>query len=295
MIIASPAQRPPARGLRRAVNALAALGVVLLLAACSSLRLGYNNADTLLVYSLDSYLDLDDLLAWHRSTQLQAYARVLDDTERRVVGNGRVGADDVLAFQQSVSEKLMTLGERASPQLARLARTLTPAQVDHLADRLARDGAKARRELLEIAGSEALDDRVKAYVERAQSWLGAISEEQREIVRTTLAARPSGPQLWLEERERRQRDLVALLRKIVDEKPSERIAADWLRAYFAQLDRPADEARSARLQENRHDNAQLIAQLINTATPGQKAALASKLRGYAQDFNALASAHGARS
>jgi hypothetical protein len=77
-------QRAPAQGLRRAVHALAALGVVLLLAACSSLRLGYNNADTLLVYSLDSYLNLDDaqqelarervseLLAWHRSTQLQA-------------------------------------------------------------------------------------------------------------------------------------------------------------------------------------------------------------------------------
>ena len=32
----------------------------LLLAACSSLKLGYNHADTLLLYSLDSYLDLDD-------------------------------------------------------------------------------------------------------------------------------------------------------------------------------------------------------------------------------------------
>ncbi len=49
-------RRVPAQGLRRAAHALAALGVVLLLAGCSSLRLGYNNADTLLVYSLDSYL-----------------------------------------------------------------------------------------------------------------------------------------------------------------------------------------------------------------------------------------------
>jgi hypothetical protein len=166
--------------------------------------------------------------------------------------------------------------------------------VDHFADKLAKDGAEARREFLKIAGSQTLDDRVETYAERAQSWFGSLSKEQLEMVRSALAAGPSGPQLWIEERERRQRDLVALLRKIVDEKPSELIAADWLRAYFAQLAQPADEARRARVQENRRNNAQLIAQLINTATPAQKAALASKLRGYAQDFNALASANGAR-
>jgi hypothetical protein len=166
--------------------------------------------------------------------------------------------------------------------------------VDHLADRLARDDVTARREFLKIAGIEALDDRVKAYAERAQSWFGSLSKEQLEMVRSALAAQPSGPQLWLEERERRQGDLVALLRKIVDEKPSEPIAADWLRAYFAQLAQPADEARRARVQEIRRDNAQLITHLINTATPAQKAALARKLRDYAQDFHTLASANGAR-
>jgi hypothetical protein len=298
-------QRAPARGLRRAVHALAALGVVLLLAACSSLRLGYNNADTLLVYSLDSYLDLDDaqedlarervreLLAWHRSTQLQAYARFLDDTERKI-GSGPIGADDVLVFQQAVSEKLMRVGEQAAPDLARLALTLTPVQMDQFADRLARDGAEARREFLTNAGRQTLDDRVQAYAERAQGWLGSLSKEQLEMVGSALAAGPSGPQLWLEERERRQRDLVALLGKIVDERPSELVAADWLRAYFAQLAQPSEEARRARVQENRRNNAQLIAQLINTATPAQKAVLARKLRGYAQDFDTLASAVGAR-
>jgi hypothetical protein len=37
-----------------------ALSVVLLVAACSSIKLGHNNADTLLMYGLDSYFDLDD-------------------------------------------------------------------------------------------------------------------------------------------------------------------------------------------------------------------------------------------
>jgi hypothetical protein len=38
----------------------------------------------------------------------------------------------------------------------------------------------------------------------------------------------------------------------------------------------------------REDNAELVAQLINSATAAQRAALAKKLRGYADDFVALA-------
>lgn len=290
---------------RRAAQALA-LATVLLLAACSSIKLGYNNADTLLVYSLDSYLDLDEtqerlakervreLMSWHRSTQLHAYARFLDDTERKV-GSGSVTADDVLAFQQAMNEKMMKIGEQAAPELARLALTLQPAQVDHFADKLARDSSKARREFMKIAGKETLDDRVKAYAERTETWFGSLSKEQLDLVRASLSARPSGQQLWMEERERRQRDLVAVLRRIVDEKPAELVAAQWLREYFGQLARPADEARRARVLENRRNNAQLIAQLINSATPAQKATLTKKLRGYAQDFTTLAAANGARS
>jgi hypothetical protein len=282
----------------------AALGA-LLLVSCSSIKLGYNNADTLLVYSLDSYFDLDDaqeklvkervreLMAWHRSTQLVAYARFLEDTERKV-GNGRVSADEVLAFQQALNEKMMKIGEQAAPELARLALTLTPAQVNHFADKLAKDNSKARREFLKIAGKETLDDRVKAYAERTETWFGSLSKEQLEMVRTALAAQPASQQWWMEERERRQKDLVVVLRRIVEEKPAELIAASWLREYFAQLALPGDEARRLRVLENRRNGAVLTAQLINSATPQQKATLAKKLRGYSQDFSTLASNAGGR-
>jgi hypothetical protein len=193
-----------------------------------------------------------------------------------------------------MNDKLMRVGEQAAPELARLALTLQPAQVDRFAGKLARDNAKARREFVKTAGRETLDDRVKAYAERAESWFGPLSREQLELVRTSLAERPSGQQLWMEERERRQRDLVTLLRRIVDERPTEPIAAQWLRDYFAQLAQPDDAQRRARVLESRRGNAQLIAQLINGASPAQKAALARKLRGYAQDFSTLAAGSGGR-
>jgi hypothetical protein len=274
------------------------VSLTLLLVACSSIKLGYNNADTLLVYSLDSYFDLDEaqeklarervreLMGWHRQTQLAQYARFVDEAQRKL--DGPVSAADVLAVQEAINLKLARLGEQAAPELARLALTLRPEQLTHFADKLARDTAKARRELVRSAGRQTLDERVKTYAERAEGWLGPLNREQMELVRTALAARPSGQPWWLDERERRQRDMVAVLRRIQAEQPAAEVATGWLREYFAQLALPADAERRARILQFRQDNAVLNAALLNAAGPQQKATLVKKLRGYADDLTQLA-------
>lgn len=275
-----------------------AVGVVLLLAACSSIRLGYNNADTLLLYSLNSYFDLDArqeglarervqaLLAWHRSTQLSSYAQFLADERRRI--DGHVSAADVTRLQQQMNAKLVTIGERAAPDVAALALTLAPAQIQRCADKLAKDASKARRELASISGKALPEDRIKRLVERAESWFGSLTDEQEAMVRAAVAARPASERWWVDERERRQNDFVRLLRRIQQEKPTPGTAERWLREYLAQLDAPSDPERRAALTELRQANAELVARLINSATPAQRQTLAKKLRGYAEDFVALA-------
>jgi len=296
----------PARG--EAASPVAALGrqarrvvlasVALLVAACSQLQLGYNNADTLVAYSLDSYLDLDDeqerlaregigaLHRWHRSTQLAAYARLLDEAQRKVAGP--VAAADVLEFNAGMRRALLAIGEQAAPEMARLALTLKPAQVERLAERLARDTSKARRELVRFAGPESLEQRVDRYVEQAEDWFGTLSAAQRATIRASLARRPEAQEAWMAERERRQRELVAVMARIRAEQPPLATATAWLREYFAELAEPRDPARRARLAMYREENAELVAQLVNGATPAQRAALAKRLRGYAADLAALA-------
>jgi hypothetical protein len=272
----------------------------LLLAGCSAgVRLGYNNADTLLVYTIDGYVGLTaeqeqlvkeragTLIAWHRATQLRDYAQLIEATRRQL--DGPVTADDVLAFNQAINARLAALGERAAPDLAQLALTLTPEQIARMQRRLASDNSKARRELVQFAGKETLDDRVRKYAERADFWFGSLTREQLELVRASLAKRPDSATWWIEERERRQRDLVAILQRIEAERPSEDLAATWLRAYFAQLQHPGEAERRARVMEFRAVNAELIAQLVNTATSEQKTKLSNRLAGFAQDFVSLAS------
>jgi hypothetical protein len=295
-----------ARG--EAVSSVAALGrqarrvvlasVALLVAACSQLQLGYNNADTLVAYSLDSYLDLDDeqerlaregidaLHRWHRSTQLAAYVRLLDDAQRKVAGP--VTAADVREFNAGMRRALLAIGEQAAPDLAKLALTLKPAQVERLAEKLARDTSKARRELVRFAGPESLEQRVDRYVEQAEDWFGAVTPAQRAMIRASLARRPEAQEAWMAERERRQRELVAVMTRIRAEQPPLPTATAWLRDYFGELAEPRDPARRARLATYREENSELVAQLVNGATPAQRSALAKRLRGYAADLDALA-------
>jgi hypothetical protein len=283
------------RVLRSAFLALAACA----LAACSTgVKLGYNNADTLLIYTLDGYVGLSSeqdalvrdragaLLAWHRTTQLRETAQLFENARAKLAGP--VTAADVLRFNAAINAQIAAVGEKAAPDIAQLALTLTPEQLTRIERKLATDSSKARRELVQFAGKESLEQRVQKYSERAEFWFGRLSPEQLAIVRDSLAKRPSNAAWWQDERERRQRELVALLQRIRNERPPEATAAIWLRAYFAALQAPPEPARRAAIEEFRQNNAELVAQLFNAATAEQKAQLARRLGGFADDLAALA-------
>ena len=284
----------------RTVFALALLAIA---AGCSSVRVGYNNADTLLLYSLDKYLDLNRpqqqlvrdrvrvLLAWHRSTQLHGYADLIEAAGKRI--EGHVAADDVLALNLEMNRRLVAVGEQAAPDVAALALTLQPAQLDRFANKLAEDNIKTRRE--ESGRKRSFEHRTRRGIERAEEWFGSVSPRQEDLIRDTLAARPDSEDWWVQERELRRSDLLALLRRIQAEQPTVDEAARWMREYFAMLAEPHDPARRARMHEFRRGNAELIAALINTASPDQKTTLLKKLHGYAEDFTALASVTSSRS
>lgn len=304
---ASPPQR--AGRLRPLVRAAAAVALLLAVTACSSIRFGYNNADTLALYTLDRYFDLDDaqedvarerirvLLAWHRRTELAGYAQFLGTVQRRLdaTATAPLSADEVLALQAQMNARLLALGRQAAPDLALLARSLSAEQMARFAGKLAEENAKLRKEREQTArraqaSADAVNaERMKRGLERARDWLGPLTREQEALVREAIVRRPDGEQRWLEERERRQRTLVAILERIRSEQLAPQAGAALLTAYFEGLAEPAQAERRAALQASRADNAQLIARLLNSTTAEQKAALIKRLRGYADDFTVLAS------
>ena len=272
------------------------------LASCAAIKIGYNNADTLALLQLDSYLDLTDeqeqtvkervnaLLGWHRTTQLRDYVALIDKTRAKL--GGRITAADVMDFNHQLNTRMMTAADRAAPDIAHVALTLSPEQIDRAAKKVANDATKARREFARLEKDSAGAERAKKYGERAESWFGKLTDEQKEIIRKSLANRPTDATWWIDERERRQREFLTLLRKIQADRPTEEVAARWLRTYFTHLNVAPEAERRARAESYRRGSAELIAQLINHATPEQRAALDKKLNDYAQDFKALAAQNG---
>ncbi len=275
--------------------AIAALTVSV--ASCAAMKIGYNNADTLALLQLDSYLDLTDdqeqtvkerfnrLMAWHRTTQLRDYAAFIDKMRAKLAGP--VTTADVMEFNQQVNVRMMAAGEKAAPDIAHIALTLAPEQIDRAAKKIGNDATKARREFVreeKDAGAE----RIKKYGERAESWFGKLNDEQRALIRKSLASRPTDATWWIDERERRQREFVALLRKIQADRPTEEVATRWVRTYFTQLGVASEAERRARAESYRRGSAELIAQLINASTPEQRVTLDKKLNDYSQDFKSLA-------
>ena len=286
------------RGSRLLVVGLFAL----LFAACSTIKLGYNNADTLLLHALDRYVTLTDeqeqtvrqrvesLIAWHRATQLGDYAAFIQQTRSRL--DGEVTETEVLGFNEGLNARLAALGERAAPDAAALALTLTPAQIEQIERKLVDDNLKARKDSAPEL-KQAIDARAKKYAERSEFWLGKLDEQQLRLVRSSLANRPVDSLYWIEAREHRTRNLVAMLRRIQAERPAEDTAANWFRAYFRELARPSNAEQRARAEAFRRDNAQLVAQLVNSATAEQRAHLDRKLSGFAAEFVQLAARGGA--
>jgi Family of unknown function (DUF6279) len=283
-------------GMRR----LVALALIALVAGCSSVRVGYNHADTLLVYTFDKYLDLNEpqqrllreriraLVTWHRATQLLGYAQFLEAAAQRV--DEMVSADQVLALNLEMNRRLVMVGDQAAPDLAALALSLEPTQLERLARHLADDDAKSRREAGSPDGHRRREKHEQRSIDRAEEWFGSVSPQQRRLIHDALVARPDGDDWWVTEREQRRADLLGLVTRIQAQRPPLADAAAALRDYFAHLAEPADPQRRQRMAAYRRGNAELIAALINAATPQQKASLHKKLRGYADDFASLAGA-----
>jgi hypothetical protein len=280
---------------------LLALVAGLVLQGCSAVRLGYGNADSLARWWLDQYLDLAPeqdalsrerlarLMAWHRKTQLPDYVTLLQ--QGKTFAAGQPTPADALALGDQVIHRVRVLAEHATPDVADLVATLTPAQIDRLASRFAEKNAELAKEMRLGEGDAAQNKaRYKRLLERAEYWLGDFADDQENALRRMVEAQDPGGRFWLDERLRRQRELLDLMRQVQKERPPrERIIA-LLRDYAARFDQPADPARQARGRALRRASAELTVAILAMATPAQREHVRQKFDDLIHDFSELARA-----
>ena len=287
------------RILRCARVAAFALAVALS-GGCSMLKTTYNNADWLTLMWLERYVEMDavqegwakgrirEFLQWHRHDELPEYVRFLERAETLV--RGPVTAADVLALNAEVSARLDAAVAKALPDMAQVALEVTPAQIAYMERKFQKNNATFTQEYLDITVEERQEARFKTVIWMAEYLYGSLSDEQKETLRRASYARPLVNEAWLAERLGRQRDLLAVLKRIRAEKPPADVVVRLLREQavratgIAAIPDPA--TREAALEASRQA-AQLSAMTMNLATPEQKERAIKSLRRWARDLRTL--------
>lgn len=283
----------------RALRTLLLCALIGLLAACSSVRLTYNHGDTLLYWWLDAYVDLDadqkagvkqdidDLFQWHRQTQLKDYAQLLAHGQQRLQGD--VTPADLLADYGEVKKRMRTLLLKAEPELAELARALGPEQIEHMEKKFASNNDTYRKKFLRGGAEKRQQVRFEKAMDQFELWFGNFSREQEQLIRTASDARPLGNEIWFDERLRRQRNIVNLVRKVQREQlgqdAAQALVHQLIEDSFARLENPE---RKPFFDAYNEATAQMVATVIKIATPVQKAHAAKRMQGWIDDFNAMA-------
>lgn len=270
----------------------------LLLQGCSAVRVGYANADSLARWWLDQYLDLSPeqdalarerltrLLAWHRKTQLPDYVSVLRQGQKLVAGQPT--AADALALGDGLVRRGRTLAEQATPDIAELLATVSPEQIERMAARLAEKNADYAKEA-QLADGESgqRKARYKRTLERAEYWFGDFSGGQKATLRLLIDGQAAGSQFWHDERLRRQRDWLDLVRLVQRERPPRERIIQLLRDYAARFEMPADPARRAQAVALRRASAELAVAIHALTTPAQRAHADDKLGDLIRDLGEL--------
>ena len=274
--------------------------LTILLAGCSALRLGYANGDTFVYWWLDGYTDFTDeqkpwvrahvnrLFDWHRKTQLRDYAQLLEQIRQRLQ-RGPAEPAEVRRDFDAIRKRAALVLDKAVPELTDLALAMQPHQIAHLEKKFAANTEKYRKEYLQGNVEDRQRLRFKKVMKQAEYWFGNFSDEQEARIRKASDARPLDYDVWMTERLRRQHEMLRMLRKIQAEKPPREAVSGMIREFVARSFENFTYAENKAFFDGSSEGmAQLIATIVNVATPEQKAHAARRLQKWIEDCHELA-------
>lgn len=272
---------------------IAALVALVTLGACSALKTSYEQGDHLAYWWLDRYVDLQsdqtpqvrDAIAaffrWHRREQLPAIATLLEQARNQV--QHPVAPQTVRHYQQEAQRLGHLAFHQALPDTATLLLTLTPAQIRHMAERIASDNTKYRRTYLRGSEDERIDARMKKVMRYAELIYGDFTADQERQIRAAIVpvVRATADRLAL--RERRQQAWLALVREVAAGRPTHTDVVRRLERFDAAWREQARQASQA------DEDAGILAavQIANLATPAQRQHAVARLQGWLDDTHAL--------
>jgi hypothetical protein len=278
------------------VSRIIGAAMVVFLSGCSAIQTGYQLAPNLLYFWLDGYLDLDEsqtpivraslqqLEDWHRREELPAYAKLVRDLQQLAPQN--ITPAQMCTVVSQVREGMQRIGAQVAPGFARLAPTLTETQFTHLQRQWDKHNATWREEWLEGTPDALLSRRMERMQGYLEDFYGRLSDAQMKLLRQRMSDSGYEPQQAWAERQRRQRDMLQVLRAQRSTPPGQRLSE--MQALVRRTLTPPDPLPRAHMELGLQQTCITLAALHNSASPAQRKQLAERLRKYETDFMTLA-------
>jgi hypothetical protein len=198
-------------------------GGLLLLGACSGTTFVYNRLDFLLPWYVDDYAELDGqqelylaellapFLAWHRNQELPTYLEILKAIEDSLA-QPQTPAGIAAIFARMEAAWLRLEGE-ALDWLLDLGAKLSDEQIAGFLEVMQEQQEEFEEKYLQRSDEEFYEDSYDNLVDNAKEYLGALSDEQRKVLRDASRRLLRSDQAWLGERALWLKQLAELLKR----------------------------------------------------------------------------------
>jgi Family of unknown function (DUF6279) len=271
---------------------------LMLLCACSAMKVAYNQAPDLAYWWLDGYFDLNEqqtpkardalakLLAWHRSSELPKVAMWLQ--KGQALTPGEISSAQACDMWEDTRTLYFAIVERALPAAAELAPTLTPEQLAQLQRKYQKSNDEYTRDYIAGNATQRSAKRLKQAIERSEMLYGKLEAAQIAAIEQAISASSFDAAISFKERQQRQKESLEMLTSLAAAKASPASALTTLRAYVARTSGSPDPTYRAYSDKMRKESCDAFAAVHASTTAAQRAKAAQTLKGYEQDVRTLA-------
>jgi hypothetical protein len=270
---------------------------LLALQGCSAIKLGYQQLPTLSYWWLDSTVSfnseqsirvkeaLDQLHQWHRREELSAYAQFLQNQTQWSLGTAE--AAQVCSAFATVQTRLDRLMREAVRQAAPVAMMLGPRQLSHMARQWDSKNEDWEKDWLRGDEQARMERRLERVVGRYSDFYGSLRDEQTALIKAQLAQSPWTAEWGRQDRQRRQKDLLATLQRVTQSQMTVTQVEVELWGLWQRWLKPPDAAGAALMQAMSQQACNNLTQLHNTTSPEQRQRATRRIRAYERDLRDL--------
>ncbi|MEM7206387.1 MAG: DUF6279 family lipoprotein [Pseudomonadota bacterium] len=263
----------------------------LLLAACSSTSLIYNNASWFIESQIDDYFSLnndqeeslgqalDEFFQWHRTRELPGYA---DALERLSVDlSDGLERSELQAFFIDINDARLRLVEQVAQPASAFLVTVGESQLEQF-DAEFQEQIDERAKELERSPDESAEARFEGFLDQLEGWFGEFNDSQKARIREISDAWPDRSDYWLEVRRQRHKQFMQLMRA----DPTETEIAQYIRDRFIHR-RFSTDQELATIERSRAEWIDALLEVDSLLTSLQRRRAISEMQDYRDDFREL--------